>query len=271
MTRCGMLWSLAVVAGIVVTASAQTPTTTFEVASVKVAPATTGGRVQFLPGGRFVAQNVPFDFLLQQVYGLPAHQVVIDPKWQAVVGTTRYQIEAAGPPSATPEQLKEMAKTLLADRFNLKVRMEKREIPVYALVEANGGVKGARAADGRGGGVASMMRGWLRGEGVTMERLAFTLTPLVDRPVINRTTIDRVIDFNLTWTPPDVAAADAGPSDPGCPASFRKMAEQLKARADMTCPSIFTAVEEQLGLKLNAQNAPFDVLVVESVQQPTEN
>ena len=118
-----------------------------------------------------------------------------------------------------------------------------------------------------------MMRGWLRGQGVTTERLAQTLTGSagLDRPVVDRTNIDQVLDFNLTWTPADAAAADTGPSDPGCPASFRAMAEKLKERADMTCPSIFTAVEEQLGLKLTAQNAPFDVLVVDAVQPPTEN
>jgi bla regulator protein blaR1 len=273
MTSPQWLWPYVVIAGLVVTASAQTPQPTFEVASVKLAaPGIPGGRVQFLPGGRFVGENVPFDFLLQQVYGVAPFQIVIDQKWRSVVANSRYQIEArAADPSASPEQLREMAKALLADRFNLKLRTERREIRVYALTAASGGVKGARAADGKGGGVASMLRGWLRGRGVTTERLAQTLTAFVDRPVVNRTTTDQVLDFDLTWTPTDVAAAAAGPSDPGCPSSFREMAAKLGERADMTCPSIFTAVEEQLGIKLNAQNAPFDVLVIDSVQPPTEN
>jgi uncharacterized protein (TIGR03435 family) len=272
MTSQRWLWASVVMAGMVVAASAQTPKPTFEVASVKLAaPGTTGGRVQFLPGGRFVAQNVPFDFLLQQVYGVAAFQIVIDPKWRAVIGTSRYQIDATGDAAASPEQLKEMAKALLAERFNQKLRTEMRDVPVYALIAGNSGVKGARAADGKGGGVASMLRGWMRGEGVTMDRLAQTLSTQVDRPVINRTEIDQVLDFNLTWTSADVAAPDAGPSDPGCPPGFREMAAKLGERADMTCPSIFTAVEEQLGLKLNAQTAPFEVLVIDSVQPPTEN
>ena len=255
---------------------AQSPSgPTFDVASVRRAtPGETGGRVQFLPGGRFVGENVSFDFLLQQVYGAAAFQIVMDQKWRAVVGNSRYQIEGrAADPSASPEQLKEMAKALLAERFNLKLRTEMREIPVYALSAGNGGVKGARPADGKGGGVASMLRDWIRGQGVTTERLAQTLTGFVDRPVVNRTKIDQVLDFNLTWTPTDAAAAgaDAGPSDPGCPPGFREMAAKLGQRADMTCPSIFTAVEEQLGLKLDAQTAPFEVLVIESVQPPTEN
>src|SRR5687768_13344916 len=272
MTSRQWLWPCVVIASLVVTASAQTPQPTFEVASVKRAAAgIPGGRVQFLPGGRFVGENVPFDFLLQQLYGVAPFQIVIDQKWRAVVASSRYQIEArAADPSASTEQLKEMAKALLAERFNLKLRTERREVPVYALIAGSGGVKGARAADGKGGGVASMLRGWLRGRGVTTERLAQTLTPFVDRPVVDRTTIDQVLDFDLTWAPTDVAAAPS-PSEPGCPSSFRELAAKLGERADMTCPSIFTAVEEQLGLKLNAQNAPFEVLVVDSVQPPTEN
>ena len=272
MTGPQRLWPFVVIAGLVVTASAQTPQPTFEVASVKLAaPGIPGGRVQFLPGGRFVGENVPFDFLLQQVYGLASFQIVIDQKWRAIANS-RFQIEArAADPSASPEQLREMAKALLADRFNLKLRTERREVPVYALIPGSGGVKGARAPDGRGGGVASMLRGWIRGRGVTTERLAQALTAFVDRPVVNRTTTDQVLDFDLTWTPTDAVAAAAGPSDPGCPSSFRDMAAKLGERGDLTCPSIFTAVEEQLGLKLNAQNAPFDVLVIDSVQPPTEN
>jgi len=203
---------------------------------------------------------------------LPPFQIVIDQKWRTAVGTVRYQIDArAADPSASPEQLREMAKALLAERFNLKLRTERRDVPVYALILGNRGVKGARPDDGRGGGVASILRGWIRGRGVTAERLAQTLTGFVDRPVVNRTQLDQVLDFNLTWTPTDVAAATAGPSDPGCPPAFREMAAKLGERADMTCPSIFTAVEEQLGLKLDAQAAPFEVLVIDSVQPPSDN
>ena len=174
------LWSFVVIAGLAVTSSAQGPQPRFEVASVRRAtPGETGGRVQFLPGGRFVAQNVPLNFLLQQVYGVRDFQIVAEPKWQAIIADgrdSRYYVEGRGPESATREQLQEMAKTLLAERFGLKLRFEQRALPVYALVVANRGVKGARPADGKTGGIALMAKGWIRGMGVTTASLARALT-----------------------------------------------------------------------------------------------
>jgi uncharacterized protein (TIGR03435 family) len=193
-----------------------------------------------------------------------------------------------------------MAKTLLAERFGLKLRIEQRALPVYALVVAARGVKGARPADGKTGGIASMARGWIRGTGVTTAALARALTSYVDRPVVDRTTLDdQRLEFDLTWTPDDLTTAGAAPSlggaratradevdlaitsrepgdslqDPGCPPSFQELAKRLDGVnvERFACPSIYTAVEEQLGLKLEAQNAPTDVLVIESVQVPTEN
>ena len=300
MTGHRWLLSFLAAAGLAVTAAAQGPPLSFEVSSVRRAtPGETGGRVQFLPGGRFVAQNVALHFLLQQVYGMRDFQIVAEPPWQAIIAdsrTSRYDIEGRGPESATREQLQEMAKTLLAERFGLKVRIEQRPLPVYALVVAGRGVRGARPADGKTGGIASMARGWMRGTGVTTASLARALTSHVDRPVVDRTKLDdQLLDFDLTWTPTDGgaaatiggarvtraddvdAAAASAPAgslpDGACPPSFQEMAKQLndgRARV-FTCPSIFTAVEEQLGLKLEAQNAPTDVLVVESVRLPAEN
>jgi uncharacterized protein (TIGR03435 family) len=277
------------------------PAPRFEVTSVRRAiPGETGGRVQFLPGGRFVAQNVALNFLLQQVYGVRDFQIVAEPKWQAIIADSRdsrYYIDGRGPASATREQLQEMAKTLLAERFGLKLRIEQRAVPVYALVVSERGVKGARAADGKPGGIASMARGWMRGTGATTASLARALTSYVDRPVVDRTKLDDLLlDFDLTWTPVELAAAasiggvrvtraddadreitpsnpGASLQDPGCPSSFEDLAKRLEGVKveRFTCPSVYTAVEEQLGLKLEAQNAPTDVLVIESVQVPTEN
>jgi len=234
--------------------------------------------VQFLPGGRFVAQNVPLTFLLQQVYGVRDFQIVAEPQWQAIIADgrdSRYYVEGRGPESATREQLQEMAKTLLAERFGLRLRFEQRPLPVYALVVAERGVKAARPADGTpSGGIALMASGWIRGMRVAPGFLAQALTRYVDRPVVDRTKLDdQLLEFDLTWTPVDLTAAGVAPSDPGCPSSFQELAKRLEGvKAErFTCPSIYTAVEEQLGLKLEAQNAPTDVLVIESVRMPTEN
>jgi uncharacterized protein (TIGR03435 family) len=175
----------------------------------------------------------------------------------------------------------------------------RRALPVYALVVAERGVKGARPADGKTGGIASMARGWMRGTGVTTASLARALTSSVDRPVVDRTKLDdQLLEFDLTWTPVDlttgaaptlggarvtradevdlaITSREPGDSlqDPGCPPSFQELAKRLDGVnvERFACPSIYTAVEEQLGLKLEAQNAPTDVLVIESVQVPTEN
>jgi uncharacterized protein (TIGR03435 family) len=262
------VWLFVVATGIVVPLSAQAPAPAFEVASVKPAvPGTPGSRIRFLPGGRFVGENVAIEFVLQRAYGLRSFQIIASPEVKAIIAdgyNSRYQIEGKGPESASEADLKEMAKTLLADRFQLRSHKEIRDVPVYALVVARGGVKGARAADGKGGGIASMLPGWIRGQGTAPGFLAETLSSFVDRPVVDRTNLNQVIDFDLTWTPEGTAAPDASP---GCPPGFQEMANRMKMKLpDSGCPSIFTAVQEQLGLRLESQLAPMDVLVVDSVR-----
>jgi uncharacterized protein (TIGR03435 family) len=266
MKQCGA-WFFVVAAGIGITLSAQAPAPAFEVASVKRAePGIQGGRVQFPPGGRFSAENVPIDFVLQQVYGLRDFQVIVPPQLKAALAV-RYQIQAQGPESASQAQLKGMVKTLLTERFQLRAHEETRNFPVYALVVGKDGVKGARAADGKGMGIALMAPGWIHGQGTTAAYLAEALSRYVDRPVIDRTNITQVLDFDLSWTP------DGMPNDlPGCPPSFQDLAKRLKgAVAPTSCPAFFTAVQEQLGLRLEAQQGPVDVLVIDSVQPPTDN
>lgn len=272
----GLLVTLAAVVSLA-TLAAQTPAPKFDVASVKRAvPGTPGSRVRFLPGGRFVGENVAIQFVIQQVYGVRDYQIIAAPQWKAIIAdgyTSRYQIEGKGPESATEAQLKEMVKTLLADRFQLRLHMETRNLPVYVLVPDSGGVKGARAADGKGGGIMLMLPGWTRGQGTTTGRLAQYLSEsrLLDRPVIDKSNLEQVLDWDLTWTPADaVSSADA---IPGCPLSFQEMAKRVKFELkNRSCPpSVVTALREQLGFRLEPQQAPTDVIVIDSIQPPTEN
>jgi uncharacterized protein (TIGR03435 family) len=116
-------------------------------------------------------------------------------------------------------------------------------------------------------GIALMAPGWIPGQGATAAYLAETLSRYVTRPVINQTNLTQVLDFDLAWTP-EGTASDL----PGCPPSFQEMAKRLKgAVAPTSCPSLFTAVQEQLGLRLESQQGPVDVLVIDSVQQPADN
>ncbi len=268
MTRVGLL-----VVGLAVSAlplAAQSDAPRFEVASVKPAvPGTVGGRVQFLPGGRFVGENVPVEFVIQQVYGLRDFQVVATPPLKEIFSgnAARYQIEGKGREDSTPEQVREMVKTLLADRFQLRSHMEARELPVYALIPDGSGVKGARAPDGKGGGIEMVAPGWIRGFGTRVGSLAEALSRYVDRPVVDLTNLTDVLDFDLTWTTIENANPDA---PPGCHPSVLEMAKRPRyEKTKLTCPSLFTAVREQLGMRLDARRAPIPVLVIDSVQLPT--
>jgi uncharacterized protein (TIGR03435 family) len=247
----------------------------FEVASVKSAvPGTTGGRIQFLPGGRFTATNVPLNYLIQQLYQVRDFQIVGAPNWMAIIAdgyNARYEIQAKGDESATEAQLREMVKALLSERFQLKVHKETRELPVYALIPTKSGAKVAVAKDnGRPRGsdpILLMDKGWIQGANVAMPAFIQVLSRSVDRPVVDKTSFAEAFDFRLTWTP------DSGPpSDGGCPASFAAGQERLGLKPEAwSCPSIFTAVQDQLGLKLDPQKDPVEVLVIDHVERPAAN
>jgi uncharacterized protein (TIGR03435 family) len=251
----------------------RTQTLVFDVTSVKRAvPGTPGSRVRLLPGGRFVGENVAIQFVIQQAYGVRDYQIVAAPPWKAIIAdgfNQRYEIEARGRESATEAEMKEMVKALLADRFQLRLHMETRPLPVYALVQDSGGVKVARVPDGKGGGIESVAPGWIRGMGIEPRFLADSLTRYLDRPVVDRTNLKEVLDFDLTWTTLESVAAD---TPPGCHPSVLEMAKRPRyEKTKLSCPSLFTAVREQLGLRLDAQDAPTGVIVIDSIQLPTEN
>ncbi len=255
-------------------AFAQTPT--FEVASIRPSdPNEVGGYARFLPGGRFEVHNAQLIFVIQQIYGVRDFQIVNDPKWITDWNTARFNIEAKGDESATEAQVRDMAKALLAERFQLKVHKETRELPVYALIPAKSGVKLAVAKDNgrpRGsGGMLSMDRGWIQGTNVSMPGLIQQLSRSLDRPVVDKTNFTDAFDFRLTWTPDSGAAPDT-PSDGSCPSSFAAMQERLGQKPEAwSCPSIFTAVQDQLGLKLDPQKDPTEVLVIDHVERPSAN
>jgi uncharacterized protein (TIGR03435 family) len=252
--------------------SAQAPPS-FEVASVKV---NTSGdpqsSPQMQPGGRLTLTYRTLRYLVQFAYSTlesPLHdfQIVGGPDW---ADKDRFDVtakmEGNPPPAPTTANLaRMMLRGVLAERFQLNVRMESREMPVYALVVARpngqlgsglrvrqdsckGFVPPAGGPDLKG---STPLCGYLRGgqgalnyRGVPMSAL-FRPNALgaVDRLVIDRTNLQGLFDIDLTW------AADATAAD--------------------NAPSIFTAVQEQLGLKLEPTRAPVDVLMIESAQRPT--
>lgn len=113
-----------------------------------------------------------------------------------------------------------------------------------------------------------MAPGWIRGRGTGIGFLAEVLSRHVDRPIVDRTNLTDVLDFDLTWT--TLENADGGDTTPGCHPSVLEMAKRPRyEKTRLSCPSIFTAVREQLGLSLEPQRAPIPVLVIDSVQPPT--
>jgi bla regulator protein blaR1 len=267
-------------------ADAAASTATFEVASVK-ANKSGDGRVMISmpPTGRYTATNVPLRLLLQQSYELQPFQIVGGPNW---ISSDRFDIVGKAPDGFTPDQLRPMVRALLADRFKLKSHLETREMPIYELVLARADGKlgpnltpsksdcKAVMAQRRGGPPpappqpgqtpeCSMMLGAgnLNAGGMEIAQLARSLGPLVNRIVNDKTGLKGEYDFQLTFSPDGRGGFPGIPGGP--PAGIDAPA------ADPNRPSLFTALQEQLGLKLDSQRGPVEVLVIDSVEQPTED
>jgi uncharacterized protein (TIGR03435 family) len=262
----------------------------FEVATVK--PSAAGdNRVAILgqPGGRMVVTNATFKMVMAMAYRVRDFQISGGPNW---IATDRWNIEAkaeegsipprAGPPDPTviPPQLL-MMQSLIEDRFQLKMHRETKEMPVYELVVAKGGSKLKPSEDQspirppergtpppplpqRGGpmprGSMRMGRGDLEASGVPLANFVTGLSQQLGRTVIDKTDLKGLYDIKLQWAP----ELGQGPVAPGGP-------EPPPPPADPSGPSIFTAVQEQLGLRLESTKGPVEVLVIDSVQKPTEN
>jgi len=263
----------------------------FEVASVK---ANKSGQpfvqVGMAPGGRFTATNVPLRQLMLMAYQLQPFQIEGAPAW---ITTERFDVIAKGSgplaPAApgTPGPIQLMMKSLLADRFKLVAHIEKKEMPIYALTLARSDgrlgpqLKAATIdctavnASRRGGpppgppdfnGPAPqcgmMVRpGGVRAGGVPINQILQLLSQNVQRIVVDRTGLTGTYEIDLTWTPEQLPQGrdDAPPGAPALPP------------IDPNGPSLFTALQEQLGLKLDSTRGPVDVLVVEKVERPTED
>jgi uncharacterized protein (TIGR03435 family) len=207
--------------------------------------------------GRFTATNARLKDLIARAYGVRISEIS-GPDW---LTSERFDIaaEAAGP--VDDDQLSLMLRTLLADRFGLALHREPKVLPVYELVVAKSGPKlqPVQAAQSRGRTLSSSHRGYLSANGASTEFLAELLSRQTDRPVLDRTGLSGTYNFELKWTPDDLHTNLGQTHD-----------DSGKNNADG--PSIFTAVEEQAGLKLKPARAPVEVLVVDQVQKtPTAN
>ncbi len=251
-------------------AAGQTPS--FEAASVKPAPPEAGRGMRIQMGGdpgRVNYRNVNLKQLITKAYGVKDYQVS-GPSW---IDTERYNVTATMPEKTPKETVELMLQNLLAERFQLKLHRETKEAPVYALIVAKGGPKlkksevaAALAGGGPGRGIR-MGPGKLEGNGMDMGFFTDVLSTLVGRPVLDMTELKDAYDCTLEFAP------DATLSMPMMKMSMaRPEGAPEGAAQESSGPSIFTAVQEQLGLKLESRKAPLDLLVVDSAEKvPTEN
>jgi uncharacterized protein (TIGR03435 family) len=239
----------------------------FEAASIKPSAPMAMGMVkmgmEMLPGGRVSMSGVTAKILIQQAYGVRDFQIVGGPSW---LGSERYDITAKPQGAATPEQVKVMIQALLADRFKLQFHRETKELPTYALVVAKGGPKFHESEKVKGPdkpkGARMNMRG--RGqfslEGAPVAALANQLGQVLGRSVIDKTELAGNYDFKLEWTP-----------DEGQPGIMKPPGGDGSAAADLPGASIFTALQDQLGLKLESTKGPVETLVIERAEKASEN
>jgi len=233
----------------------------FEVATIKPSNPDTPGKIFTVKGRQVITINTTVGDLIAFAYGVHAKQIVGAPAW---VESDKYDVtgqpEAQGLPN--PAQLKAMIQKLLADRFGLAFHRESRVLPAYALVP---GEKGPTLTknDSNPNGLPNLM---FKGLGVlpvlnaTMSEFASVMQAAVlDRPVVDKTGLSGRFDFTLTWTPDDSQFAGLGVRVP--PPSTDVNAP----------PGLFTAIQEQLGLKLDSTKASVEVLVVDKVDRPSQN
>jgi uncharacterized protein (TIGR03435 family) len=274
--------SLAGIAVVIAAAlvAAQSPQPSFDVASVKENTSGSGvGGIAPPTPGRWRITNTPLRFIVLEAFGLRDHELIGAPEWTE---STAFDITAtySAEPARTLQDTRAMLRTLLADRFGLKTHRETRELPTYTLVVArkDGALgpqlvrstfncdqwvaenrpqttagKPSPLAPGGRRPVCRMLanRSFIAAGTQTMQQLANVLQSLTGRPVTNRTGLAGAFDFDLQWTngPVGPAPGAAPPPDDG--------------------PSIFTALQEQLGLRLESGRGPFEVVVIDAIRRPT--
>lgn len=237
----------------------------FEVATIK--PNNSGKpNLQGLTmrGRNFATRNSSVSDLISFAYEVQARQIVNAPSW---LNSDRYDIDAVPDQegSPNPEQIRIMIRKLLADRFKLTFHKEKRELSAYVLTVGKGGPKLA-PTEGRGNlpGFA-MLPGTggltILAQNATLQEFATTFlqTLVLDRPVVNQTGLTGKYDFHFTFTPDESEFNGHPPSMPA------------QTDAANTAPNLFDAMQQQLGLKLESQKAPVDVIVIDHVEHPSPN
>lgn len=261
--------------------SAQNPSApehTYDVVSIR--PSDPGQRMsRFGPGpqGGMKAQNLSAIRLMTFAYDVQEFQFVDVPEWAK---SERYDVtftpdkeEAAPGPGMPREQAdgvfkrqRQRMRAVLRDRFGLVLRTETRELPLYALTIAKGGPKLTKATESNSPPRVMMGRGQMNVTGGSLSMLTGSLSSLLGRHVANETGLEGPFDFKLEWTPDPSMRGPGGL--PGPPPGAGPGPEPSASDPGV---SIFTALTEQLGLKLESKKGQVPVFVIEKIEKPSEN
>ena len=237
------------------TGTSTAPAPAFDVAAIRQT-LTVRGRPRIISSpfdGNFSATNATLKLLVEYAYGLPQTQVIGGPDW---LSSNRFDIQAKTSASVSDRlhtlpydkgklQKQQMLRTLLADRFKLEAHQETRELNVFALVVENNGPKLDKSEEG-----APIVRGWgghltVEGGDNTVATFAAELSKRVGRIVLDKTGIKGRYSIDLDWSEDNDIEDDA--------------------------PSLVTAIREQLGLRLQSQKSPVQVLIIDHVEMPSAN
>jgi uncharacterized protein (TIGR03435 family) len=229
----------------------------FEVASVKPSnPKSQVVTMDASPSGRFSATKTTVRALIRFAYRVPDVQISGGPSW---INTENYDVIATAGVASSVSQMQVMMQSLLAERFKLALDRETKSVRAYVLVPAKSGPKlrestsaegSIRGARGQAGGTR------LIAKGVSIAQFSAGLSPLLGYPVLDKTGLVGNYDFEIEWTPsqpPPTRPGDDGPPP------------------DVSGTSIFSALQEQLGLRIEARKEPVDILVVQHAEKPTQN
>jgi uncharacterized protein (TIGR03435 family) len=241
----------------------------FEVATIKPTPPDDyrGARLFRMPSAhQFIAKNYPLRMLIGVAFNLPQRAISGGPEW---LDSDHYDIVAATPGEAKPtlDEQMSMLQKLLADRFNLTFHREKKEFSIYAITVANNVPKLKQSSavpdeppalimtvyPASSGGIDHVL---MPGHNATVAQFASVLQRAVlDRPVVDQTGLSGKYDFELEWTPDETQFGGTLPQGP----------------PDSDKPGIFAAVQQQLGLRLEATRGSIDTIVINRVARPSEN
>jgi uncharacterized protein (TIGR03435 family) len=255
----------------------------FEIASVKRSNQASPVSLNVSPGGRFTATGITLRRLIMYAYNVGAPLTSGGDSW---VDSERFDIVAKPPEGSIPDsvgrqlqlngkngrglgwmatgdnesaqRLRRMLQTLLADRFQLRLRKETKEMPVYALVV---GRNGARVQESKieSSPQVSFVMGQLTFRSTPISFLVTMLTELTGRRVLDETGLKSNYDFKLQWTPDEIQRPGAGAANPAT------------VQPEFPDPSLFTALQEQLGLKLDSTRGAVQILIVDHAERPSEN